>query len=151
MLTGAAGQYILYINNIYSMEAKGSAMNLIISNETQIPIYEQIKNQLQNLIIEGELEAGQVLPSIRALAKELGISVITTKRAYEELEREGLIVTVGGKGTFVAVQNLESLKAKRRLAAEKQLAAAVSACKGWGFGLEELQEMLQQFYREVEE
>lgn len=82
-------------------------MNLIISNASKMPIYEQIVGQLRGKIASGELRAGDVLPSIRALAKDLRISVITTKRAYDELEHQGLIVTVAGKGCFVAERNPE--------------------------------------------
>ena len=77
-------------------------MKILISNSTGKPIYEQIVTQIKNLIIAGELKEGDVLPSIRTLAKELRISVITTKRAYEELESEGFIHTMQGKGSFVA-------------------------------------------------
>lgn len=82
-------------------------MNLIISNTSGLPIYEQIVTQIKGRILSGELEEGEMLPSIRALAKDLRISVITTKRAYDELEREGLICTVAGKGCFVAARNPE--------------------------------------------
>ena len=80
-------------------------MNIIISNLSEQPIYEQITTQIKDLIIKGELKEAEMLPSIRNLAKELKISVITTKRAYEELERDGYITTVPGKGSYVAAQN----------------------------------------------
>ena len=79
-------------------------MNILISNSSPDPIYEQISKQIRAQIISGELREGDPLPSIRSLARELQISVITTKRAYEELEKEGFIDTVGGKGCFVAAQ-----------------------------------------------
>ena len=85
-------------------------MNLIISNASKAPIYEQIVTQLRQKIASGELEAGDMLPSIRALAKDLRISVITTKRAYDELEHQGLVVTVAGKGCFVAERNPEFIR-----------------------------------------
>ena len=85
-------------------------MNILISNSGEKPIYEQITSQIKNLIIQGELAAGQALPSMRLLAKELRISVITTKRAYEELEREGFVQTVPGKGSFVASKNTELIR-----------------------------------------
>ena len=78
-------------------------MNIIISNSSDIPIYAQIVNQMKEAIISNKLEQGQPLPSIRSLAKDLNISVITTKRAYEELERQGFIDIVPGKGSFVAI------------------------------------------------
>lgn len=79
-------------------------MEILISNASGLPIYEQITTQIKQKILSGELAAGEALPSIRALAKDLRISVITTKRAYDELEREGLVCTVAGKGCFVAAQ-----------------------------------------------
>ena len=85
-------------------------MNLYIDNRSGSPIYDQIYTQIKNQIISGELEADQALPSIRNLAKDLRISVITTKRAYEELEREGLIYTLPAKGCFVAPKNVELLR-----------------------------------------
>ncbi len=85
-------------------------MNLIISNTSNQPIYEQIVSQIKRRIVSGELAPGEALPSIRALAKDLRISVITTKRAYEELEREGLIVTAAGRGSFVAERNAQWLR-----------------------------------------
>ena len=85
-------------------------MNLIISNEDGRPIYEQIASQIKDSILAGELQPGDMLPSIRVLAKDLRISVITTKRAYDELEAQGCIHTVAGKGCFVAQQNGELLR-----------------------------------------
>lgn len=85
-------------------------MDIIISNSSSQPIYEQISTQLKNQIISGNLSEGDALPSIRALAKDLKISVITTKRAYDELEQEGFIYTVAGKGCFVAEKNMELIR-----------------------------------------
>lgn len=88
-------------------------MKILISNASQEPIYEQITTQIRDQIIKGTLEEGFLLPSIRGLARELQISVITTKRSYEELEKEGFIETVPGKGSYVAPQNLSLLKEKK--------------------------------------
>ena len=85
-------------------------MNIVISNRDDRPIYEQITAQLKEMIISGKLKSGEARPSIRSLAKDLRISVITTKRAYEELERDGFIETVAGKGSFVAEQNGEAIR-----------------------------------------
>ena len=101
--------YILYILCIYSI-LRCTSMDIVISNSGGAPIYEQISSQIKAQIISGELREGDLLPSIRALAKELRISVITTKRAYEELEREGYVLTVAGKGTFVAGMDAELLR-----------------------------------------
>lgn len=124
-------------------------MNIIISNSAQEPIYEQIIAQIKNMIMRGELGANEVLPSIRNLAKELQISVITTKRAYDELEREGFIVTVPGKGTYVGAQNKELMRETRLKIVEEKLSEAVEAGKSVELTLEEMQEMLKLFYEEV--
>lgn len=118
-------------------------MKLIISNSSEKPIYEQIVVQIKGLIIHDELTQGEVLPSIRNLAKELQISVITTKRAYEELENEGFIETVPGKGTFVASQNKELLKEKKMKIIEEKLSDVVDESKNFGITYEELSEMLK--------
>lgn len=123
-------------------------MNIIISNSSDKPIYDQIVEQIKNLIINGDLKEAEILPSIRSLAKELQISVITTKRAYEELEREGYIVSVPGKGSFVSAQNKELLKEARIRVLEDKLAEAVSAAKTIDITLPELQEMLKVLYEE---
>jgi GntR family transcriptional regulator len=123
-------------------------MKIIISNSSPDPIYEQIKKQIKSQIISGELDEGQTLPSIRKLAKELQISVITTKRAYEDLEREGFIDTVTGKGSFVAAQNKEFLREKRMKIVEDKLGEAVSEARMLGIGIDELKEMLVLLYEE---
>ncbi len=125
-------------------------MRIIISNSSPDPIYEQIDRQIKAQIISGDLAEGEVLPSIRKLAQELQISVITTKRAYDELEREGFINTVSGKGTFVAVQNQELLKEKKMKIVEEKLAGAVSEAKMLGIGIGQLKDMLLLLYKEVE-
>lgn len=123
-------------------------MNIVISNLSDKPIYDQITEQIKSLIINGELKETELLPSIRNLAKELHISVITTKRAYEELEREGYIVSVPGKGSFVGAQNKELLKEARIRIVEEKLVEAVSAAKTINISYAELQEMLKLLYEE---
>ena len=118
-------------------------MKILVSNASPDPIYEQIARQIRSEILSGDLAEGDLLPSIRALARDLQISVITTKRAYEELEREGLLNTVGGKGTFVAAQNPELLREKKMKAVEEKLAAAVDQASLLGISTEELVEMLR--------
>jgi len=125
-------------------------MKIIISNSSEDPIYEQIIKQIKNQIINGELDEEDPLPSIRKLARELSISVITTKRAYEELEREGFIDTVGGKGSFVASQNKEFLKEKKMKAVEDRLIEAVTEARMLNIGYKELKEMLSILYKEEE-
>lgn len=85
-------------------------MDIIISNSVDTPLYEQVKEQIKNKIVANELKAGELLPSIRSLAKDLRISVITTKNAYDELEKEGYVETIPGKGTYVANKNTELIK-----------------------------------------
>ncbi len=123
-------------------------MNIIISNSSGEPIYEQITNQVKSAIMKGELSEGELLPSIRLLAKELQISVITTKRAYEELEREGFIQTVPGKGSYVSSQNKELLKEKRLKELENKLTEVITASKLIGLTLLELDEMLRLLFNE---
>jgi len=116
-------------------------VNIILSNTDSAPIYEQITRQLRAKIVSGELAAGQALPSM--LAKELRISVITTKRAYEELEREGLIVTQTGRGSFVAQVSGARLREEQLRAVEAHLAQAVRAAKQGGVTAEEFMEIAQ--------
>ncbi|MDK2814720.1 MAG: hypothetical protein PWP18_633 [Thermoanaerobacter sp.] len=124
-------------------------MNIIISNSADEPIYEQIVRQIKEAILKGELEEGELLPSIRNLAKELQISVITTKRAYDELEKEGFIATIPGKGTYVAAQNKELMREKRLKIVEEKLVEAIIAAKAVNLSLEEIKEMLEILYKEV--
>ena len=123
-------------------------MDIIISNYSDKPIYEQIATQIKDKIMRGELKEGELLPSIRNLAKELQISVITTKRAYEELEKDGYIVSVPGKGSYVAAQNKELLKEARLKIVEEKLLDSVEAGKTIGLTLNELTEMLKLLYEE---
>lgn len=121
-------------------------MKIIISNSDSRPIYEQITAQIKNLIITGELKSGEALPSMRYLAKELRISVITTKRAYEELERSGFIETVAGKGSFVSGMNADFIREEHLRIAEEHLRQAVEAAKSAGISKQELAETLGIFY-----
>jgi len=123
-------------------------MNIIISNSSQHPIYEQIVTQIKTAIMKEELTQGDALPSIRSLAKELQISVITSKRAYEELEREGFIEAVPGKGSYVSGQNKDLIREKRLKTIEENLAAVVTESKLLNLSLEELQSMLELLYIE---
>lgn len=122
-------------------------MNLIISNSSSQPIYEQIVEQIKNMIITKELKEGDVLPSMRLLAKELHISVITTKRAYEELEREGFIASQTGRGSFVRPQNVEQIKELHLREIEKKMDDLIGVAKLSGIELEELIEILTILYK----
>ena len=121
-------------------------MNIIISNASGKPIYEQIATQIKNEIITGKLKEGDSLPSMRVLAKELRISVITTKRAYEELEREGFIVSITGKGSFIAEKNLDFVREEELKKMEEYIQKAVESAKISEISLEELIETLTIVY-----
>lgn len=123
-------------------------MDIIISNSSSSPIYEQITRQIKDHILQGELKAGDALPSMRMLAKELRISLITTKRAYEELERDGFIETVPGKGCFVSEKNTEFLREEQLRQVEGFLQQAADAARRCGLRLDELREMLEILYNE---
>lgn len=122
-------------------------MDIILSNASGKPIYEQITDQVKEQIMSGTLSAGDALPSMRLLAKELRISVITTKRAYEELERDGFLENVPGKGCFVAPQNRELLREAQLRKVEEKLSQAVEEARKGAFPLEELHEMLDLLYK----
>ena len=123
-------------------------MKIIISNSSPDPIYEQVTRQIKGQIISGELREGDTLPSIRKLAQDLQISVITTKRAYEELQREGFVDAVEGKGSFVAMQNKELLREKKMKLVEEKMNEAVEEARLLGITLPELREMLMLLFKE---
>ena len=122
-------------------------MDIILSNASGKPIYEQIADQVKEQIMSGALSAGDALPSMRLLAKELRISVITTKRAYEKLERDGFLENVPGKGCFVAPQNRELLREAQLRKVEEKLSQAVEDARKGAFPLEDLHEMLDILYK----
>lgn len=117
-------------------------MEILISNTSTSPIYEQIAQQIKGAILSGELSEGSPLPSIRSLANDLHVSVITTKRAYAELEAAGFIITVQGKGTFVAGGNLELLREEQLRSLEAQLTQIIIDARAAHITPEELHEML---------
>lgn len=123
-------------------------MDIIISNSSNVPLYEQVKELIKNKIVSNELKAGEVLPSIRNLAKDLRISVITTKSAYEELEKEGYVETIPGKGTYVANKNTELIKEEQLQKIEGLIDTAVSIAKISGISKEDIKEMLDILYEE---
>lgn len=118
-------------------------MDIILSNSSGIPIYQQISSQIKGLIINGTLKEGDALPSMRTLAMELRISVITTKRAYEELEHDGFIESYTGKGSFVKAQNPELLREENLKQIEALLAQISEKAKQSGISLDELKEMAE--------
>lgn len=121
-------------------------MDIIISNASGKPIYEQITSQIKTLILNGSLTEGEALPSMRLLAKELRISVITTKRAYEDLERDGFIETVTGRGSFVAGKNLEFVREEHLRLIEEKLQDAVNLAKTADINTSEMIELLKLLY-----
>ena len=127
----------------------GEKLNINISNTSTIPLYEQIQTQIKSQILNGSLQAGDGLPSIRNLAKELKVSIITTKRAYEELEKDGFIETVIGKGTFVSNQNTERLKEITLYNLENKLEEIIKQAKSAGITLEEGLEIFKSIYEDL--
>ena len=123
-------------------------MNIIISNSSNTPIYEQIKEQIKNKIVSNELKTGELLPSIRNLAKDLRVSVITTKNAYDELEREGYVETIPGKGTYVANKNIELIKEEQLQKIENLIDTVVSLARISNIYKKEIQDMLDILYEE---
>lgn len=129
-------------------ETREVHMDIIISNSDKIPIYEQITKQIKDMILNGTLKEGEPLPSMRFLAKELRISMITTKRAYEELEREGFIESYVGKGSFVKAVNQEYIREKIQKEMEDAISIAVEKAKLSGISKEEFLEVVQWIYEE---
>ena len=123
-------------------------MDIIISNSAGVPIYEQICTQLKAAIMSGELSEGELLPSIRALAKDLGISVITTRRAYDELEREGFINTVSGRGCFVAAKNTELLREENLRRIDALIFEIRSLAAPLGLGADDVCEAVRAIFEE---
>lgn len=123
-------------------------MDIVISNNAGKPIYEQITTQVKAMIISGELKAGDAIPSMRALAKSIHVSVITVQRAYEELQRDGFIETTVGRGSFVSAQNKEFYQEEQQRIAEEHLQIAAEIGRTNRISLEKLKELLALFYLE---
>lgn len=121
-------------------------MNIIISNNVSKPIYEQITMQVKTMIMNGELNPGDPLPSMRALAKSIHVSVITVQKAYEDLHRDGFIVTTIGRGSFVAAQSNDFIKEQQLKVIEEHIQKCVELAKMNGIGFDKLYEILQLFY-----
>ena len=123
-------------------------MQILISNSSKESIYIQIKSQIKEKVLSGELTEGDALPSMRQLAKDLHISVITTKRAYEELEKEGFIYSIVGKGSFIAEQNEDVIKEKKLTTIEEKLIEVIANSKEVGLSLKEIKEWITILYGE---
>ena len=125
-------------------------MKIIISSNNSKPIYEQITSQIKAKIMSGELAAGQPIPSMRALAKAIHVSVITVQKAYEDLQRDGFIETTVGRGSFVSALNKDFMQEEQQRKAEEHLQAAADIGRANGISLEKLLELLTLFYQEEE-
>lgn len=121
-------------------------MDIVISNASELPIYEQISSQIKALIIDGTLKEGEMLPSMRGMARDLKVSVITTKRAYSDLERDGFIESVQGRGSFVSARNLDFIREEQLKTTEMHLQKAVETAQVGNISLEELKEILTLLY-----
>jgi transcriptional regulator, gntR family len=139
----------LYLYNKHNKRG-GDFVNIIISNNRDKPIYEQIVSQVKNMIMSGELNAGENLPSMRALAKSIHVSVITVQRAYEELQRDGFIETEIGRGTYVLARNKEFYKEQQQKKMEEYLQLAIEVAKENAIPLEKVTEILKILYLEDE-
>lgn len=125
-------------------------MEIILSNSSGEPLYSQIVTQIRYMILSGELHEGDALPSMRQLARDLQISLITTKRAYEELENAGLLVTMGGRGCYVGAATPDKLEQENRREMEKKLGEAITAARHGNIPLEELQQTAERLYRQAD-
>ncbi len=123
-------------------------MNILISNASDKPLYQQIKEQIKDAILKGELTEGELLPSIRSFANDLQVSVLTIRRVYDELEQEGFITSQAGRGTFVSAGNIELLRDAKRRLVEIQIQEAIHNAKLFGISKEELNAMLVILYEE---
>lgn len=124
-------------------------MNIIISNSSDKPIYEQITSQIKSMVMTGHLKEGDLLPSMRTLAKELRISVITTKRAYEDLERDGFITTVVGKGSFIKAADTRLIREEKLKQIEELMSKAVFLARQSGIKRTEIEEILEILYQDI--
>lgn len=123
-------------------------MHIIIVNSAEVPIYEQIMNQIKSAILSGELEEGDVLPSVRVLARDLNVSVITTRKAYEGLEADGFTINMAGKGSFVAPKNMELLRETRLVEIEKRLADIITYAKPVGISSSDIKKIIDEISEE---
>ena len=137
----------MYISNEHTTTHKGGiTLDIIISSNTNKPIYEQITSQIKAMIMSGELSTGTPLPSMRALAKSVRVSVITVQKAYEDLQRDGFIDTTVGRGSFVAARNKDFIQEEQQRRAEEHLQEAAEIGRIYGIPVEKLAELLRLFY-----
>lgn len=141
---------MMCMSNMHSEKDRGGLMKIIISNASDIPIYQQIKDQIKDAILRNELNEGELLPSIRSFANDLRVSVLTTRRVYDELESEGFVTSKAGKGTFVASQNLDLLRESKRHIVEVKMAEAWETAQSLGVTKEEFYSMMDLIVQEEE-
>ena len=141
---------ILYIFNKYTIEHGRYDVEIIISSNTSKPIYEQITSQIKAMIMSGELQAGDSIPSMRSLARSIHVSVITVQKAYEDLQRNGFIETTVGRGSFVSALNKDFYQEEQQRQAEEHLQIAAEIGRTNGISLNKLIELLGLFYQEEE-
>lgn len=139
---------IMYLYNKYNRGQRRRAVEIIISSNTSKPIYEQITSQIKGMIMSGELRTGDPIPSMRALAKSIHVSVITVQKAYEDLQRDGFIETTVGRGSFVSARNKDFYQEERQRQAEEHLQQAADIGRTSGIPVEKLVELLRMFYEE---
>ena len=139
---------IMYLVNQYNTAQRRAAVEIIISSNTVKPIYEQITSQIKAKIMSGELKTGDPIPSMRALAKSIHVSVITVQKAYEDLQRDGFIETTVGRGSFVSAQNKDFYQEEQQRQAEEHLQAAAEIARTSGIPLAALIDVLTMFYEE---
>lgn len=148
-MTSYRNAAILYLSYKYAKYGKnGDEMEILIINSSDKPIYEQICIQIKSMIMDGTLSAGEALPSMRALAKDLHLSVITVQRAYEDLTRDGFIETVSGKGSFVAAQNKQFIQEEQLRIAEGLLQKVAEIGRSHGIDYQHMANILKLFYEE---
>ncbi len=123
-------------------------MKILISNASDSPLYQQIKDQIKDAILRGELAAGDALPSIRAFANDIKVSVLTVRRVYDDLEQEGFVTSQVGIGTFVSAGNVELLRDSRRRVVEQKMQDMIQTAKSLGIGKEELSQLMGILYEE---
>jgi len=148
LLTSAFALNIMYLYDKYNKEQRRGVVEIIISSNTSKPIYEQITSQIKAMIMSGELKTGDPIPSMRALAKSIHVSVITVQKAYEDLQRDGFIETTVGRGSFVSAQNKDFYQEEQQRLAEEHLQEAADIGRTSGISLEKLIELLTMFYQE---
>lgn len=142
---------IVYLLNKYTiLHSGGKKVEIIISSNTNKPIYEQITDQIKAMVLNGELHNGDPIPSMRALAKSLHISVITVQRAYEDLQRDGFVETTVGRGSFISANSKEFYQEEQQKAVEEHLIQAVNIARRCGISEEKLMELVRIFYQEEE-